>query len=190
MLLRLPVQDESDCPYAVDGAYALALPGLVGRQRVRVQDVSRQKLAKVTFVEAKRELGHYRSQSDWRAKWVRRFDKSWCRRHPTASDADLVRRFSQHWSARDCWVIEFVMVEGPPRLLASQRAVMSGQTGDGEYVGVRFKSIDPDVEVVDEATLTRFVAASVERRTAERESALQARAERRRGRLRRFGGQV
>lgn len=188
MILRLPVRrGEDDCPLEAGHEYTLPLPSLAGRHRIRVDVTSRQRLALVTFAEAKRELGHHRSQSDWRAKWVRRHDKGWCRRHPTASDADCARRFSAHWSSLDAWVMEFVLVEGAPRLLATQGAILGGHTVQGsEYTVSRHKSIDPDVEAVDAVTLGGFAAKASERTARDREVALQARAERRRDRLRRL----
>jgi len=153
MIHRLPVTEGEPCPYPL-GEHTIPLLGLNGTHRIRVTAFSTQRLALVTYQEAKRELGHHRSQSAWRAAWVRRHDKTWCRRHPTASDADCARRFSEAWSQRDCWVIEFVFVEKGPRLLARK----SG------YTSARYNSIDPDVEAVDEATLTRYAAQELERR--------------------------
>jgi len=197
VILRIPKHPRHDeCPYEQGCEYMRALPTLTGQHRIRIDSITRQRLALVTFVEAKRELGHHRSQSAWRAAWVRRFDKAWCRRPPQlgqASDADCARRFSQHWSTRDAWVLEFVLVEGAPLLLATQGAILAGQTGNGEYTSTRHKSIDPDVEAVDAATLTRFVADELGRRADRREPREGSAKERKRDRgsaLRRQAGDV
>lgn len=184
VILRIPKHPSDDeCPYEAGSEYTRTLPELAGQHRIRVDKITEQRLALVTFVEAKRELGHHRSQSAWRAAWVRRFDKAWCRRPPQlgqASDADCTRRFSQHWSQRDAWVLEFVLVEGVPRLLATQGAILNGHTGPDEYTATRHKSIDPDVEAVDAATLARIASGDLKLKQIDLPNRRDRRQERRR----------
>jgi hypothetical protein len=99
----------------------MPLPGLHGKQRLRVLDARRERLALVTWAEVRQEVGHYRTRGAWQQAWVKRNDKAWCLKHPQASDDDLERRFRVHWSKRDCWVLSFVLLEPGQRFLADQR---------------------------------------------------------------------
>lgn len=181
MIFRVPATDGEDAPFEAGCTYALALPTLTGRHRIHVRAIRQERLALVTFAEVRRELGHYRSQAAWRAAWVQRHDRAWCRRHPQASEHDQALRFSQRWSSTDAWVISFVLVD-EVRCLPKQRDILSGKVGDGQYVQAASMSIDPEAEAVDAATLARFAADEQARREAQGVSAADRRRAKKRSR--------
>lgn len=157
MILRIPARLDEPCPYGEGAELAMAVPGLEGKPRVRINRVSRQVLSTVTWQEIRAEVGNHRSRRGYEAAWVRKHDRSWRRRHPTGSDEDAAMRFRSHWQNQTAWVIRFVLLE-TPRLLAAQRDILAGRTSDGEYVRTLTLTIDREAEGVDGATLDRFAA--------------------------------
>lgn len=191
MIRRVPADDEHDCPFLLGDVYQRKLRGIDGRPSFRVVAVpTRQRLAAVTHRDAIMEgfLGR-RALERFRLDWVRRHDR-WSRTHRTASDKQVLERWRTRHAGRDCWVLMIALVE-PPRLLAPQRDILAAVAhrgtlqqkgrvlGDGdEYTsGV---TIDREAEAVDEATLTRLVAARLEARMVSETSRRQRRAMRRR----------
>jgi hypothetical protein len=176
MLLRLPATEGEDCPYTPGEKRTVTLPGLTGRQHVRILDATRRSLALLSWADVQREVGHHRSRGDWQAQWVRRFDRGWCRRHLTASDEELCLRFRRRWARTEAWEVSFVLLE-EPRCLARQEDILSGRTyrdeHGGQYVANASMSIDPECEVVDAATLVRFAAEVAARNDEMREHARQ-----------------
>lgn len=147
MIYRTLAREGEPCPYTVGAEYRLLLPGLSGKQSLRVSAVAKERLGLVTWAQVRAEVGHYRSRGAWQAAWVKRHDKAWCARHPTASDEDLERRFRLNWARQDCWVLTFTLLEPPQRFLADQRR---RPRDDGQYTGCVGMAIDT-LPVVDPA---------------------------------------
>jgi hypothetical protein len=140
VIYRVPLATDSEqCPYQPSGEYRMPLPGLHGKQRLRVLDARRERLALVTWAEVRQEVGTYRTRGAWQQAWVKRHDKAWCLKHPQASDDDLERRFRVHWAKQDCWVLSFVLLEAHERFLADQRRRTQGE---GQYTANVAMAID------------------------------------------------
>lgn len=184
---------EDGCPFAVGAVYQRRLHGLSGRPSFRVTaEPRRQRLRDVTQREAQVEEGHLgrRALEAFRLAWVRRHD-SWARRHPSASDAEVLARW-ERWRHRECWVVELALLEAP-RLLPAQREVLAevarrgarAQSGRVAAEGDEYtsgKTIDREAEAVDPDTLARIVAGEL----GARAEAATSRAERRLSRRRRL----
>lgn len=153
VIYRTVATEGEPCPYVAETEYRLSLPGLHGKQRLRIQSIERQRLALVTWNEVRNEVGHYRSRGAWQVAWVKRHDKAWCARHPSASDDELERRFRLRWARHDCWVLTFTLLEPPQRYLANQRKVRASYTHrpDREHAIDPLPVIDPDPEYVKQA---------------------------------------
>lgn len=176
MIRRVPAfDDEQACPFVQGDVYQRKLPGLSGRPSFRVTTPPiRQRLGDVThrdvIVEG-RIGGSARALSRWRIDWVKQNDP-WARRHRTASDEDVLRRWRTHHAGRCCWVLTIALLD-PVRCMAAQEDILSGRTMRGlssdlsdQYVASG--GIDPYAEAVDEATLTRIVAGELKARMESR----------------------
>lgn len=191
MIRRVPAPDGERCPFVVGVVYQRKLPGLSGRPSFRVTAEPRlQPLALVTHREVVAEEGFdgRRALERWRLRWVRAHD-GWARRHPAASDEDVLWRWRTSNARLECWVLEFDLMD-PVRCMADQRDILSGRTQHGEASGesdqyVASGGIDPYAEAVDPGVLTRLVAVEMRARAV----AQTTRAERRRiRRMRLFDG--
>lgn len=164
MVRRVPADQHEGCPFLVGQVYQRKLPGLSGRPSFRVTDTPRlQRLGEVTHREAIEEGQEgRRALMRWQMQWVRRHDKGWARSHPTASDADILRRWRTHHANRSCWVLEFDLLD-PVRCMAEQRDILSGRTQHGAATGlsgdyVTSGGIDPYAEAVDPAVVGQLQA--------------------------------
>lgn len=166
MILRIPGYEQV-CPYRMGQVYQRKLRGLDGRQTFRVMlEPRKQRLSDVTHKDALAEGFHGgKALRGFQVAWIRENDKAWLRLHPTASEADLLRRFRARHAGRDCWVLHCALID-PVRCMAEQAHILSGRTqhGDGESDQyVRSGGIDPYAEAVDAATLIRLTVQGHER---------------------------
>jgi hypothetical protein len=183
VIRRVPAfDDETVCPFEIDGVYQRRLPGLTGRPSFRVtMPPTRERLALVTHkqVIAEGRIQGNRALERWRIDWVKQHDR-WAKTHRTASDAEILERWRKAHAGRDCWVLTIALIE-PVRLLPQQghvlrevarrgtvanaRHVSPDMLPDGnEYTTAKGATIDRECEAVDEATLTRIVAGELETR--------------------------
>lgn len=136
----------------------LPLPGL-GKQRVRINVVTQERLGLVTWAQAKAEVGTHKRIGEWQQAWVRRHDKPWVARyaalHGGVTSEDLERRFRTRWAKTDCWVLGFVILDDQPRYLANQRKVRSNYThrSDRDHAIDNLPVMDPSHEYVRMARL-------------------------------------
>ena len=164
MVRRVPADQHEGCPFLVGQVYQRKLPGLSGRPSFRVTDTPRlQRLSEVTHREAIEEGQEgRRALMRWQMQWVRRHDRGWARSHPTASDADVMRRWRTHHAFRYCWRLELDLLD-PVRCMAEQRDILSGRTQHGmqstesdQYVASG--GIDLYAEAVDPAEVGQLQA--------------------------------
>jgi hypothetical protein len=151
-------------PPRVGKVYQRKLPGLSGRPNIRITaPPRRQRIGDVTHRHVIQEgYEGRRALQKWRLQWVRCFDKGWIRRHPTASDAEILERWRTRHRDRYCWVLEFDLLD-PVRCMADQRDILSGRTQHGvqstesdQYVASG--GIDPYAEAVDPAVVGQLQA--------------------------------
>lgn len=183
VIRRVPApDDEQQCQYDVGGIYQRKLPGLSGRPSFRVTlPPIRQRLGDVTAAHVASEgriSGNTRALKRWQIQWVKEHD-AWVRRHPTASDEDIVRRFRTRHADRYCWVLVIALLD-PVRLLPQQghvlrevarrgtvanaRHVSPDMLPDGtEYTTAKGATIDRECEAVDAATLIRLATGRLTR---------------------------
>lgn len=170
MVRRVPANMDEGCPFLVGHVYQRKLPGLSGRPSFRVTEPPRiQRLSEVTHRGAIEEGQEGRRALDrWRLQWVRANDRGWKRAHPTASDAEIMRRWRTHHAERYCWRLELDLLD-PVRCMAEQRDILAGRTQHGmasmesdQYVASG--GIDPHAEAVDPAEVTRLTASTLAQR--------------------------
>lgn len=121
----------------------------INGERVHVTAVNHTTLGAITHDEA-RLLGH-KGTAAFKRAWVLDRDVAWLDA-ADRTDAEVLDRFTTRWAHRAAWFVRYQPAE-QPRFLATQHDILRG--GD-QYTANRARSIDPEAEVIDEATQARY----------------------------------
>lgn len=162
MFLRVPAHpdDHPDVvPHAPGAVVQRRIPGLAGRQTIRIHVARYQPLADVTVKDARAE--GYRSRdplAEFKADWIGRHDKRWLNQHPGATASELAKRWAHRHAHTGSWVLSFVILEDTLCLRRQAGDNPLLQRTDGQYVGAASMSIDPECEAVDRAFVDRLAA--------------------------------
>jgi hypothetical protein len=134
MIRRFPIDRRR--PWPVGETIRRAVPRVHGLPLVHVLHVREQQLRTVSHKDALNEgFQGNRARMAFQLDWVRRHD-SWSRRHPWASDAQLMERWRQHHANTVVLVVTFELVRiERERFLAPQRPLKGYMTtgGNGQY---------------------------------------------------------
>ena len=142
-------------------SYAVLPPRGAAVCRVVVHEVDLQRAGDLTFDNARRE-GH-RTRDEWKAAWVRRYDRSWCERQDAWASEDellsedqLVERFEARHADREVWAVFFELDRShQPRYLHRQ--------SERGYTTNPHDAVPDEPEAVDAATQVRISAEAHER---------------------------
>lgn len=162
MLMRVPAHPDDSpdvVPHAPGTVVQRRIPGLRGRQTIRVCAVRYQLLGAVDVTDARKE--GYRSRDplgQFRADWIGRHDKRWLNQHPGATSSELAKRWAHRHAHAGSWVLSFVILEDTLCLRRQAGDNPLLQRTDGQYVGAASMSIDPECEAVDRAFVDRLAA--------------------------------
>jgi hypothetical protein len=148
--------------------------------RVTILSAREEPAGHITYKDARAE--GYKTTVDWKAGWVRQYDKAWLRRNPDLEPADLAERFDTRHATTPTVVLTLKLVTDEPRWLATQRDTLTGRCLPGGYTAQRGRAAD-DLEVVDPATQARITAIAAAARELGRMEAIVAREQRRHARL-------
>jgi hypothetical protein len=187
VIRRFPIDHKR--PWIAGTVVRRAIPRVHGTPLVRVLSVREQQLRTVSHKDALNEdFQGKRARVAFQLDWVRRHDKHWCRRHPCASDAQLMERWRARHATRTVHVVTLELIRiDRERFLAHQRP-LSGHTtgGNGQYAAVA--SIDrlPVAALSDDDVReARLAGARVRQERSERQRAEVALVRADRGRLQR-----